>query len=152
MCKIRINQGRIVPWHIRWVLTVGVFLGMYVALGSLEEKPAILTAIGLSMILPFIWSAYRLLEVDPARGEYSKSIWVTGMKWETKHAMTAPVNLAIRQGRDPNGDAFESWLILEGGDELYLAGSDDQEYLQEKSEGVAKKLGVPLRLIPNPVK
>lgn len=151
--KVRINQGRIVPWQFRLAGTVLVFMLILAAFIKFPEVFAIPTTIGLSFLLPLLWSSYYMLEIDPERKTVSEIVWIMGHKkgeqtfYESiEKIFINPVKVGQRiSSYTGHVNAFRSrefiaCLKLGGGKEFELISHKDLAELRKKVDPISKKL------------
>lgn len=158
MNKIRINQGRLIMWQLRVFGTLLVFFVGALALLKLDETSAILTFIGASFLLPFLWSSYTIFEVQPAQKIILRYYWIAGMKTAKEATTYAEIEKIFinRVGMSQNAHSYtgkvhttksieyKGFLKLDDGSKFLMLSHNDPERLKEKLLPIAKKLNCDL--------
>ncbi|MEQ8580159.1 MAG: hypothetical protein RIC30_06305 [Marinoscillum sp.] len=154
MNKIRINQGRILPWQFRVVGTLIVLGSMAFALLRLSEFPAIIICIAISFLIPAMWSAYYILEIDPEQKTISEISWILSYKNgktkpfrevekifvnETKKAQQ--MTSWAGQVRTSKFQEYMAFLKLTDGDKYFLISDQDPDKLLKRLAPISEKLG-----------
>lgn len=155
--KVRINQGRLFSEGIRWITTLVILAGMYLSLTYLSEMSAILTCLGLSIVIPPLWSSHYLLEYNPESEVCYQILVIAGRQRKkaigegkveglyltelSKNQMTSMRgHLRIKQVRK-----YFAYLRLEYQSEYYLFSAADSEDLIRRITPIHKKLQCPLQ-------
>ncbi|WP_159583939.1 hypothetical protein [Marinoscillum sp. 108] len=154
MNKIRINQGRILPWQFRMVGTLIVLGSMAFALLRLSEFPAIVICIAISFLIPAMWSAYYILEIDPEQKTISEFSWVLSFKngktksfQEVEKIFVNETKKAQRmtswsgQVRTSKFNEYMAFLKLVEGDKYFLISDPDPANLMKRLTPISEKLG-----------
>jgi len=153
MDKVRINQGRIVPFQFRIGGTAIVLSLMATALLNLSEIPAIVLCIVLSLLIPPLWSSFYILEIDPTTKQILEIQWIVNWKRVEKTDYEAIEKIFINrtlqkqqmtswggQVRTSKVREYVSYLKLTSGEKFFLLSSTKPERLLKKLEPVQKKL------------
>jgi hypothetical protein len=153
MRKVRINQGRIVPFQFRIVVTALIFFGMAGALLNLSQMPAIGICILLGTFMPVVWSMYYILEIDPESKTISEITWIAGFQKPKRTPFESIEKIFINETRQQQ--QMTSWagqvrtsrfkelvayLKLEDGRKFYLLSAADAVDMRSKIEPLSKKL------------
>lgn len=153
MNKVRINQGRIVPFQFRMVGTALVLASMAGSLSHFSEGVAIIICIAISYLLPLIWSSFYILEIDPDTRTISEVTWITGMKLRKKTSFSSIEKIFVNETR--KSQQMTSWggkvrtskirdysafLKLSSEQKFFLLSDKDPENLLKKLDPMAKKL------------
>lgn len=155
--KVTINQGRIVPVHFRFAITIVVFMGMSLALQNLGETPAILTCIFISFLLPLVWSSFHLLQILPEENTIKEGYLIMGIKkLESqrysaldKIFINAQVSSQTMHGRGGQSSTFtnqeyQAYLKTSDGKKYEMISSKTEEDLLNRLKTIAQKLEVPI--------
>ncbi|MEP0368857.1 MAG: hypothetical protein ABJN36_20490 [Cyclobacteriaceae bacterium] len=159
MRPIRINQGRIFSWYIRLgSLLLTMFL-MAVIFQYTPEWLAIPLAIVICMIVPTVWTAFEILEIDHKRKVITEYSSILGRKVNLREYMydslekvfMNKVKMAQRAtsygGHVGTFTSFEyhAFLKTSSGKKYFLLSRENPDWLKEKIVPLAKKLEVPFQ-------
>lgn len=156
---LRINQGRIVPVTFRWLWTMLMFFLIAICFQNLPELPAVLCAIGCSLAVFPVWSAYYLLEIDTENRTVGDHTWVMGRKLgkQTSYEgiekvfinsamMAQSVNGHGGSGYQSRWREYQAFVKFDDGRKVFLISDRDLNLLQDRLQPMLKKLGCPLQV------
>ena len=159
MRPIRINQGRIFTWYVRLGALLLTMLLMAVIFQYTPEWLAIPMAIIMSMIVPTVWTAFEILEIDHERKTITEYSSILGRKVnlrefrydslekifmnKVKMAQTA----TSYGGHVDTFTSFEYHAFLKtgSGKKYFLLSRENPDWLKEKIAPLARKLQVPFQ-------
>ncbi|RED99890.1 hypothetical protein [Marinoscillum furvescens] len=155
MNKIRVNQGRIVPFNFRIAATFFLFLLMFLAMMHLQELWAIVASIGFSMLIPLLWSSYRIIEIDPTNNAIWHITWILGYQIRDLSPYAQPEKLYINlldesqrvnshggQTHTIRTKAHVAYLKLANGAKHRLISAKNEQALLKKLQPIEEKLGL----------
>jgi len=150
---IRINQGRIVPWQFRTLVVIVVFGTIFYAMSQLSEIIAIAISMVISFLVPLVWSAYLILEINLTERTISKITWVMGERKRETENFKGIEKVYINTGKisqtmtsyggkvhHRKTKHYIAFLKTEEGKKYFLISSENEETLLKKLEPVMKKL------------
>ena len=153
MKKVRINQGRIVPWQFRLAGSVFVIMLIFGAFIKLEEIYAIICALLLSPLVPLLWSSFYLLEIDPVAKTVTEISWMMGIQKKEvtrfegiEKIFINPVRVSQRvtsysgHVNDFKSQEYMAYLKLDSGQKFELVSDRNADHLRKRLEEVRKKL------------
>ena len=120
---------------------------MYLVMTTLEKYPAMIITFLFCLMVPLVWSSYRLLEIDLAAGRYSTIRWIMGHRRQKTYALPAVRSIVIQHDGTcafPGKGNFKAFIRCEDDTRIFLATHDIKSTLHERVAPVAKKLGVEL--------
>ncbi|MFT7030024.1 MAG: hypothetical protein ACJA2C_001419 [Marinoscillum sp.] len=151
--KVRINQGRVMPWQFRFLGSVMILSFIFYAMSNFGEMTAIFCCIGLSMLVPVLWSNYYILEIDPEQMKISEITLIAGFqKRSTKpldeishifvNAVAYEQSMASLSNRVHTRKLkqFKAFLKTTSGDKFFLLSAADPEIMENKLAPIRKKL------------
>ncbi len=151
--KVKINQGRVLPWQFRFLGSVVILSFMFFALTNFGEMTAIVCCIGLSMLVPVLWSNYYILVIDPKQMEISEIILVAGFQkrstkplGEISHIFVNAVAYEQRMASLSNRvhtrklKQYKAFLKTTSGEKFFLLSATDLESMSNKLAPIRKKL------------
>lgn len=125
---------------MRLALTLVIFLIGYFAFSYLPEQPAIITFIAASMLLPFIWSSYKIVEVNPKTSQITLYYWITGLKWKKKVIPYQGIDSILIK----DGVYHRGFLKLSDEQTFYLISDKNMDTLRDRLSKIAEKLNCDL--------
>ena len=153
--KVTINQGRVVPAHFRFIITVMVFIGMGLSLENLQEIAAISVCIGISFLIPLVWSSFYLFQIIPEEKIVKEGYLILGLKKMEVQKYTALEKIFINSnlssqtmhGRGGQSSTFtnrefQSFVKTTDGKKFELISSKSEEDLIKRLKPIAKKLAL----------
>ncbi len=154
MNKVRINQGRLFMFNIRFGGALLSLLLITICFQYLPEYLAIIFAILISMAIPFFWSSYEILEIDPQSRTISEYILIFGRRFQQKKINYPDIDKIfinkVKMGQKMTSYAgkvntismFEYHAFLKTTDEKkhFLASDEKSSRLKHRLEHVVSKL------------
>ena len=153
--KVTINQGRVVPVHFRFIVTFLVFIGMSLAMQNLSELPAISVCIGISFLIPLVWSSFNLFQIIPEEKIVKEGYLILGLKKMEVQKYTSLEKIFINSnlssqtmhGRGGQSSTFtnrefQSYVKTTDGKKFELISSKSEEDLMKRLTPIAKKLAL----------
>ena len=158
MKVIRINQGRIIPLQFRFAGSLFVLVAIAVGLGKLPYPYGIYLGILVSFLIPMLWSAYYLLEIDPDQKTISEKSWVMGYKSgksvsykEVDHIFINQTNTS-QQMTSYGGHVhtarkkeYMAFLKVDSDRKYFMVSDKDESSLIKRVNPMAKRLGCEIK-------
>ncbi|MEQ9405286.1 MAG: hypothetical protein RIM99_16985 [Cyclobacteriaceae bacterium] len=155
MGKVKINQGRSIPWAFRLVATAAIIVGVVKIIQGMPENYAILLSMILSMLMPIIWFSYNILTIDNDKKEIHSGVYSVGFKTgkakkfkEIDKIFINKVKTSQRMQSHGTGSVYEqkgveyrAFIKLDDGTKYFLTSHPNEKKLEEKVTKIREKLG-----------
>ncbi|MFY0607997.1 MAG: hypothetical protein JXR10_14860 [Cyclobacteriaceae bacterium] len=157
MAKVKINQGRIVPWQFRFLFTIMILGGMMFCMFNLPEVYAIIISIALSFLLPPVWTSYRIMEIDTDQKTISNLTWAMGERSRSSQTYSTLEKIFINAGiksqkmnsyggrvHEQKVKTYSAYLKTSEGSKHFLVSDEDESNLIERLSTIQEKLNCPI--------
>ena len=142
--NIRIGQGRFFNLLTRIVLSLGL-ISLIIAFINENNKSLSFFLILLSLGLPLIWTARKILEINPEERQITRYLWLLGLKWHMERKdIAALTSLEVGQTKDRR-NPISIYLTMSDGSIQPLFTTDSPEYANKKALVIGRKLSLPVK-------
>lgn len=149
---LKIGRKKVFPLYLRVLLTIsfGFVLVSLLQLNVTENIHVFLMVL-VSSLVPSIWTARYLFEVNTINKTYGLYTWVMGMKfgksapYQTINGMTKELNPKFEKEQySSTEDKYLVFLDLNEGEKLLVLSGNNESTLSTRIDIIKSKLGVEL--------
>lgn len=141
--RVRLGKGKAIPLGIR-IGTLALLVYLFIFLReNLDMTSFIITGVLVSPVLPAMWTAQRIIEIDNENKKIHRYWWILGRKFgknDPFRIVNKVVLESMHSSKIPTEEIYIGYLVIDDQVRIGLTRSREKDQLLTKLEKVAESL------------